>query len=61
MQIKATMKFYDIHTRIEKLWTQLAIPSVADYAEQPYLSYITDKNAKWYSHFGKLRDPFLES
>lgn len=62
MQIKATIKCHYTSIRVAKIIIKRqAIPSADEDVELLELSYVTDENVKWCSHFRNLLDIFFKS
>ena len=65
MQIKTTMRYHFIPTRMDIIFflkKQQKIVSVGeDVEEELDHSYITGENVKWYSHSGKQFESFFKN
>ena len=58
MQIKTAIRYYHIPIRMAKLCHTEPPNAAKDVGQQEH-SFITDGNAKWYSHFGRQFGNFL--
>lgn len=53
MQINNIIRYYQISTSKDNIIKEIDKPRVNENMEQLEISYITSRNEKWFSYFGK--------